>query len=132
MGSRAPLLATARPVRAVAAATVVYSAALAAAPRLLAAPCGLLDPAGDVPPDADSLIRSIGVRDAVLAAALMVAPTGPIMHVLTAARALADGSDTVLFGRVAPSSRQRAKIVGVAAGWAALELLVDLLSNRES
>ena len=51
------------------------------------------------------------------------------MNVLTAARVLSDGADAAWFARVVPPG-QRAKVAGVAAGWAALELLAAFAGHR--
>lgn len=118
------------PARAVAALTVSYSAALVIEPAVLAKPCGLTDAGGRVPPATAQLIRSIGLRDAALAAAWGLVPAGYPMTVLTAARVLSDGADAVWFGKIAPR-RQRAKIVAAAAGWAALEAAVGALARRK-
>ena len=121
------------PVRAVAIATTAYSVAITIRPEILARPCRLTNDDGTVPAAVAELTRSIGTRDAALAAALAVAPPGYPMNVLTAARVLADGADAAWFGRVVPPG-QRAKVAGVAAGWAALELVAGvaghLLTNR--
>lgn len=117
------------PVRAVALATVGYSVAISVSPKLLAKPCRLLDATGGVPTSVAELTRSIGVRDAALAAALVVSPTGRPMAVLTAARVVSDGADAVWFARLAPG-KQRIKVAGAAGGWAVLELLAWLATRR--
>lgn len=116
------------PVRVVAAMTTGYSVAICVSPRLLAKPCGLLGPDGDVPAGVAGLTRSIGTRDATLAVALMVAPAGPVMRLLTAARVLSDGLDAMWFGRFVPPG-QRVKVAGAAAGWAALEAAAGALAS---
>ena len=117
------------PARAVAVATVAYSMAITVRPEVLAKPCRLTNPDGSVPPEVAGLTRSIGTRDAAMAAALAIAPPGYPMTVLTAARVLSDGADAAWFARMVPPA-QRAKIAGVAAGWAALELLAALAGGR--
>ena len=117
------------PARTVAVLTTAYSVAITIRPEILAKPCRLADPDGSVPPAVAELTRSIGTRDAAMAAALAVAPAGYPMNVLTAARVLSDGADAAWFARVVPAG-QRAKIAGVAAGWAALELLVAVAGRR--
>ena len=117
------------PSRAVAVATTAYSVAITIRPEILAKPCRLTNPDGSVPPAVAELTRSIGTRDAAMAAALAVAPAGYPMNVLTAARVLSDGADAAWFARVVPSG-QRAKVAGVAAGWAALELLAAIAGHR--
>ena len=117
------------PARAVAVATVAYSVAITVRPDVLAKPCRLTNPDGSVPPAVAELTRSIGTRDAAMAAALAVAPAGYPMNVLTAARVLSDGADAAWFARVVPPG-QRAKVAGVAAGWAVLELLAAVAGHR--
>jgi hypothetical protein len=114
------------PVRAVAVATVAYSTAITIAPRLLAGPCGLTSADGSVPPAVAELTRSIGVRDAALAAALALAPAGYPVQLLTAARVVADSADAVWLSRLVDDRTAKAKIAGVALGWALLEALVGL------
>jgi len=117
------------PARAVAVATTAYSLAITIRPEILAKPCRLTNPDGSVPPEVAELTRSIGTRDAAMAAALVVSPAGYPMNVLTAARVLSDGADAAWFARVVPAGH-RAKIAGVAAGWAALELLAAVAGAR--
>ena len=124
-------LRTAWPVRAVALATIGYSTAITIAPRLLAGPCRITAPDGSVPPTLAGLIRSIGMRDAALAAALAVSPAGRPMRTLTAARALSDAADSLWFGRMVPPG-QRAKVAGAAAGWAGLELVAQWVADRSA
>ena len=122
------------PARLVAIGTTVYSVTMTVAPKLLAKPMGLTTPAGTVPATTASLIRSIGTRDVALAVALLVAPTGYPMKVLTAARVISDGADAVWLGQVVNEPSMRKKISGVALGWAALEALVGFtrLGQRKS
>jgi hypothetical protein len=114
------------PVRVVAAATVAYSTAITISPRLLARPCGLTSPDGTVPLAVAQLTRSIGVRDAALAAALGLAPAGYPVALLTAARVISDSADALWLSRLAADRGTKAKIAGVAVGWALLELLAGL------
>lgn len=117
------------PVRLVAVLTTAYSGALVARPSLLARPAGLTGPGGSVPPGTAALIRSIGVRDAALAAVLAFAPAGRPMAVLTGARVVSDATDAVWFGRILRSG-QRAKVSGAALGWAVVETVVALRARR--
>src|ERR1700753_267487 len=87
------------PARAVAVATTAYSLAINIRPEILAQPCRLPTPDGSVPPEVAELTRSIGTRDAAMAAALVVSPAGYPMNVLTAARVLCAGAAA---GWVAP------------------------------
>ncbi len=117
------------PSRAVAVLTTAYSVAITIRPEILAKPCRRTTPAGRGPPAGAARTRPIGTRDASMAAALAGAPAGYPMNVLTAARVLSDGADAAWFARVVPAG-QRAKVAGVAAGWAALELLAAVASHR--
>ncbi len=117
-------------VRVVAALTMAYSVAITVAPRLLAGPCRLVDRDGQVPSGIAILIRSVGVRDAALAAAFLLAPAGTAASTLTAARVVSDAADAVWFGSLPLDSGQRAKIGGAAAGWAAIETLAQLADRR--
>jgi hypothetical protein len=117
-------------VRVVAALTMGYSVAITVAPRLLAGPARMTGPDGQVSPEVAALVRSVGVRDAALAAALLVTPAGAATSVLTAARAVSDGADAIWFGSWPAGKATRAKISGVAAGWAALETLAHWADRR--
>lgn len=117
------------PVRVVAGLTTAYSAALVVRPALLARPARLTGPDGSVPAGTAALIRSIGVRDAALAAVLALASPGRPMAMLTGARVLSDAADALWFGRVVPPG-QRTKVSGAALGWAALETAVALRARR--
>lgn len=117
-------------VRMVAAATMTYSVAITVAPKLLAGPCRMLDATGEVPPDVKALVRSTGVRDAALAAALLVSRPGPAARPLSVARIASDAADALWFASLPVPSGTRAKIGGVAAGWAAVEALAQWLDER--
>lgn len=109
--------------RVLGAATLAYSAAVLASPKVIAGPCGLLDEHGQVPRDVATAVRAVSARDAILCAAMLVAPSGPALRVLTTTRGLFDLSDAVVFGSKATTPEQRRKIVGVTAGWGSLCLL---------
>lgn len=119
------------PVRVVAGLTAAYSVAITVSPRLLAKPCRLMDSGDSVPEPIAGLTRSMGTRDAVIALALATAPVGYPMSVLTAARVASDGADAIWFARMVPRE-QRVKVVGVASGWAGLQLLVHAIGNRRT
>ncbi|ONI89030.1 hypothetical protein ALI144C_05925 [Actinosynnema sp. ALI-1.44] len=106
--------------RVLGAATVAYSAAIIARPALLAKPCGMARPDGGVDPRIRTLIGAIGARDTAIGAAMMVVPAGRALHVALAARVASDLADAVMFGLGLPDRGARAKVVGVAAGWAVL------------
>ena len=106
-------------------ATAAYSAALVVAPRLLLKPCGL-----EQSPDAATLTRAIGARDAALGLAMVAAPAGAARWVATGCRIAADWSDAAVFGAGLAGRGTRAKVVGFAAAWGALSLAAGLLDAR--
>jgi hypothetical protein len=117
------------PVRIVAGLTTAYSVALVARPRLLAGPARLTTPDGSVAPETAALVRSIGVRDAALAAALAFAPAGRPIAMLTVARVVSDATDALWLGPIVPSAH-RTKVCGAALGWATLEAVVGARASR--
>jgi hypothetical protein len=115
-------------VRVVALGTAAYGVAITLSPEILARPSGLLV-GGNVRPPIAALTRSVGVRDVTSAAALALATPGPAMTALTAARVAADITDAISLSRVAPQ-QQRAKVLAVTCGWAALQIGVAAWFNR--
>ncbi|MGI8578110.1 MAG: hypothetical protein ACR2KG_09380 [Nocardioidaceae bacterium] len=111
------------PVRVVAALTVAYSVAITVAPKVLAGPCQMLDAQGEVPPQIETLVRSTGVRDAALAAVLLVSHPGPASRTLIGARVVSDAADALWFGLLPIPADAKAKVAGAAAGWATIEAL---------
>jgi hypothetical protein len=118
------------PARTVALATVAYGVAITVAPKVLAAPTGLLRADGGVSTAVAALTRSIGTRDAAVAAALALAPAGYPIRLLTAARVVSDLSDAVWLTRSGTDRATNLKIIGVAAGWAALEAVAGWHGGR--
>jgi len=112
--------------------TTVYSVAITAAPVLLAKPARLTGPDGSVPPATAALIRSIGSRDAAMAAALLVAPAGRSSTLLSVARAVSDAGDALWFGRLLDSRRDVLKVAGAALGWSVLELAAAARAERRA
>lgn len=102
------------------AATLAYSVAVLAKPKVLAGPCGLVDEWGEVVPDVATAVRAVSTRDAIISVGMLMAPGGPALRAITATRAVCDLSDALVFGAVAKTPASRKKIVAVAAGWAAL------------
>ena len=105
------------------AATLAYSVAVVANPKVLAVPCTLLDDQGEVPRDVATAVRAVSTRDAIISAAMLVAPAGPALRTATLVRGLCDVSDAAVFGAVAKDPVARRKIVAVGVGWGALCLL---------
>ncbi len=114
------------PARVVAAATVAYSAAIIVKPALLARPCGLTGADGSVPPGIAAMTRSIGARDAAVSAALIVAPAGYPLRLLTAARVISDCADAVSLSGLVSDRAAKRKVAGIALGWALIEILAEL------
>ena len=102
------------------AATLAYSLAVIAKPKVLAGPCELVDEFGDVPADVATAVRAVSTRDAIMSVAMLVTPAGPALRAVTATRAICDLSDAVVFGAVAKNPTARKKIVGVTATWGTL------------
>lgn len=105
------------------AATLAYSLAVIARPKVLAGPCGLVDEFGDVPRDVGASVRAVATRDAIVSAVMLVAPAGPALRTATTIRGLCDISDAAVFGLPAPDAATRKKIVAVGGGWGVLVLL---------
>lgn len=104
------------------AATLAYSLAVVANPKVLAGPCELVDEFGDVPPEVATAVRAVSTRDAIISALMLVAPAGPALKAVTLTRGLCDISDAAVFGLPAtPAGRK--KIAAVGAGWGGLVLL---------
>ena len=102
------------------AATLAYSVAVVAKPKVLAGPCGLVDEFGNVPRDVATAVRAVSTRDAIISAAMLVTPAGPALRAVTATRALCDLSDALVFGSMAKDPVARKKIVAVTATWGTL------------
>ncbi|WP_405497253.1 hypothetical protein [Streptomyces sp. NBC_00096] len=101
--------------RVMGAATLGYGVAVACRPRVLARPCGL--------PERGStalLIRALGVRDAVVGAAMVAAPGGAALRTAVLCRVAIDAGDALLFGTLLPRRAERAKAASAALVWAAL------------
>ncbi|NJQ07966.1 hypothetical protein [Streptomyces lonarensis] len=112
----------ARFLRAVGAATAVYGLAVAARPEYLARPSGLTDGFGEVAKETATSLRPIGLRDAAIGTAMVLAPTGPALATATAARIASDFGDALLLGATLPPWR-RAPAVAVSVGWGALSVI---------
>ncbi|MCU1602573.1 MAG: hypothetical protein JWO22_3282 [Frankiales bacterium] len=102
--------------------TLAYSVAVVVKPKVLAGPCGLTDELGEVPRDVAASVRAISTRDAIISAAMMVAPAGPALRALTTVRGLCDISDGVTLGLPA-TPEVRKKVIAVGGAWGAVVLL---------
>lgn len=109
----------------VGAATAAYSAALVASPRVLIGPCGLEDST-----DTRTLSRGIGVRDAAIGLAMVLAPAGTARRLAVGARVAADLGDAAAFGAGLAGRPTRTKVVAFAAGWGLLSLAAGVLDER--
>ncbi|MFF3531510.1 DUF4267 domain-containing protein [Streptomyces rubiginosohelvolus] len=118
-------------VRWVGAATAAYGVGILVRPALMARPCGLDDKDGSVPAPAALLIRAVGVRDATIGIAMMVAKDRSVRRAATACRVVADLGDAVLFGTQLPDPAARPKAAAVAGGWGVLCAVAGLASDRE-
>ncbi len=108
------------------AATLVYSLAAIARPRVIAGPVELLEPDRSVHPHVAAPVRAVSGRDVMTAVAMLTAPAGAPLRLATTLRALSDYTDALAFGLAAPAGRVRRKVVLVTAGWGT----VNLLSRR--
>ncbi|MEU3063881.1 hypothetical protein AB0P12_26630 [Streptomyces subrutilus] len=96
-------------------ATLGYGVAVACRPQVLARPCGLPEQGSPA-----LLIRALGVRDAVIGAAMLAVPEGPALRTAVLCRVAVDAGDALLFGTFLPGRTERAKAASAALGWAAL------------
>ncbi|MFJ6512377.1 DUF4267 domain-containing protein [Streptomyces sp. NPDC091406] len=117
------------PVRWAGAATAAYGVGVLVRPALMARPCGLDEEDGSVPPATALLIRAVGVRDAAIGLAMLVAREGSALRAATACRVAADLGDAALFGTQLPDPAARRKAAAVAGGWGALCAVAGLASE---
>ncbi|MFE5804883.1 hypothetical protein [Streptomyces sp. NPDC056491] len=101
--------------RVMGAATLGYGVAVACRPGVLARPCGLPDQGSSA-----LLIRALGVRDAVVGAAMVAAPGGAALRTAVLCRVAVDAGDALLFGTFLVRRTERAKATAAALAWAAL------------
>lgn len=96
-------------------ATLGYGVAVACRPKVLARPCGLAEHGSSA-----LLIRALGVRDAVIGAAMVAVLAGSALRTAVLCRVAIDAGDALLFGTFLPHRTERAKAAAVALAWAAL------------
>ncbi|MFD3539150.1 hypothetical protein ACFWUQ_06570 [Streptomyces sp. NPDC058662] len=101
--------------RVMGAATLGYGVAVTCRPALLARPCGLAEHGSSA-----LLIRALGVRDAVIGAAMLAAPEGAGLRTAVLGRIAVDVGDALLFGTFLARRAERAKAASSALAWAAL------------
>jgi hypothetical protein len=97
------------------AATVAYSAAILAKPDLMLKPAGM-----GRGTDHRTLTRMVGVRDAAVGVAMMLAPAGPVRRAVVGARVASDWGDAVVMGLGLRGRDSRGKAVGVGVLWGAV------------
>ena len=107
------------------AATAAYSAAVVVRPDLLLGPAGL-----GRSRDARALTRLVGVRDAAIGLAMVLAPAGTARRTAVAARVASDWGDAGVLAAALRGRPTRGKVVGVAAAWGALCLGALVLDER--
>lgn len=96
-------------------ATLGYGVAVACRPEVLARPCGLSAQGSSA-----LLIRALGVRDAVIGAAMVAVPEGTGLRTAVLCRVALDTGDALLFGTLLPHRTARTKAASAALAWAAL------------
>ena len=102
--------------------TALYGLSALLKPGVIARHGELADP-GDRRSGVALLSATIGVRDLVSGAAIVLAPEGGALLAALAARVSFDLGDAAAFGRLLPTPRARRKIAAVALAWAALSAL---------
>lgn len=118
--------------RVLGAATVAYSVAIIASPRVLAVPCGLTTATGGLTTATRVLVRAIGARDAAIGTAMVLAPPGRALRWVALARVASDASDAILFGTTLSTPAARTKVAVFAAGWATLCAAAAVLAGPAS
>jgi hypothetical protein len=119
-----------RPLRALGAVTAAYSVLIVAVPRVLAGPCRMTDPDGRTPTPVRVLVQAVGVRDAAIGLAMLLAPPGTALRTATLCRIAADTGDAVAFGVALPDAGSKLRIAGFAALWAALNATALVRSGQ--
>jgi hypothetical protein len=105
--------------RVLGAATIAFGALEFAKPDLWAQPTGITGPS----PAMRTWHQTLGARDLVSGLAMVAAPAGPALRAATLFRIVSDSTDALAFGLNAPGTRLKAKAVGAALGYAALNAL---------
>ncbi|TFV86317.1 hypothetical protein [Blastococcus sp. CT_GayMR16] len=99
--------------------TIAFGALELAKPDLWAKPTGIVGPS----PAMRAWHHGLGVRDVVSGLAMTFAPAGPALRAATLFRIVSDSTDALAFGINAPEARLKAKAVGAALGYAAVNAL---------
>ncbi|MET9857325.1 hypothetical protein ABZY57_30900 [Streptomyces sp. NPDC006450] len=101
--------------RVMGAASFGYGVAVACRPEVLARPCGLSEQGSS-----SLLIRALGVRDAVIGAAMVVLPEDSGLRAAVLCRVALDTGDALLLGTLLPHRTGRAKAAPAALARAAV------------
>jgi hypothetical protein len=112
--------------------TLGYGAAIVVKPKLMARPCELTDSNGAVPAQTATMIRALGLRDAISGASLIAAPTGKALLVAGVLRSASDVGDGLLLSRTLPTPKAKKKAFVVATGWGALCAGAVALTNASA
>ena len=102
--------------RALGLSTVAFGVLEFAKPDLWATPTGISGPS----PAMRTWHQTLGARDVLSGLAMTFAPAGPALRAATLFRIVSDATDALAFGLNAPDARLKAKAVGAALGYAAL------------
>jgi hypothetical protein len=99
--------------------TIAFGALEFAKPDLWATPTGITGPS----PAMRTWHQTLGARDVVSGLAMVLAPAGLALRAATLFRIVSDSTDALAFGLNAPDSRLKAKAIGAALGYAAVNAL---------
>jgi hypothetical protein len=99
--------------------TIAFGAMEFAKPDLWAAPTGINGPS----PAMRTWHQTLGARDLISGLAMAFAPAGPALRAATLFRIVSDATDALAFGLKAPGAQLKAKAVGAALGYGALNAL---------
>ena len=105
--------------RALGLSTVAFGVLEFAKPDLWATPTGISGPS----PAMRTWHQTLGARDVLSGLAMTFAPAGPALRAATLFRIVSDATDALAFGLNAPDARLKAKAVGAALGYGALNAL---------
>jgi hypothetical protein len=99
--------------------TIAFGVLEFARPDLWAKPTGITGPS----PAMRTWHQTLGARDVLSGLAMAAAPPGPALRAATLFRIVSDSTDALAFGLNAPTAALKAKAVGAALGFAALNAL---------
>jgi hypothetical protein len=99
--------------------TIAFGALEFAKPDLWAKPTGITGPS----PAMRTWHQTLGARDLISGLAMVIAPAGPALRAATLFRIVSDSTDALAFGLNAPGAGLKAKAVGAALGYAAVNAL---------